>query len=74
MRSLEDIFGFHERTILFEDGKWCIYRKEMDRCYIIHRCANIKKAENTQNTTCHCCGTEMPEELRGLFALNEWER
>ena len=74
MRRLDDIFDDMQRTILFEDGKWCIYRRETDRCYIIHRCAKVNKAENPTNTTCSACWDVMPVPLKGLFMLNEWER
>ena len=74
MRRLDDIFDEYKRIILFEDGMWCIYRKNGNRCYIIHRCDKVNKAENPTNTTCHACSEAMPEALRGLFILNEWKR
>ena len=74
MRKLADIFDEEKRVVLFEDGEWCIYRRSLDRCYIIHRCASISKAEDSTNNSCHACGEVMPVALKGLYILNEWDR
>ncbi len=77
MRSLESIFGDeieYHRTVLFEDGEWCIYRRNNDRCYIIHRCVDVDKANDPGDVTCGACGEMVPVALKGLFMLNEWER
>ena len=78
MRTLEDILSGHhdtaEREILFEDGEWCIYRRLKDRCYIIHRCDKVNRAQNPHHNACHGCSAVMPEPLSGLFRLSEWKR
>ena len=78
MRNLEDILNVRHdvsnREVLFEDGEWCIYRRVHDRCYIIHRCATAHKAMNPTDNECHACSEVMPEALKGLFILHEWER
>ncbi len=78
MKSLHEILSkYHDnkqRDILFEDGEWCIYRRLNDRCYIIHRCGKVNKAQNPMANKCHGCGEVTPEALKGLFKLNEWRR
>ncbi len=78
MRSLESILSlYHESTtrdILFEDGEWCLYRRINDRCYIIHRCGKVNKAQTPRDNSCPGCGETTPVALKGLFALNAWER
>ena len=78
MRSLESILDINhdqvKREILFEDGKWCIYRRANDRCYIIHRCNHTTRAHSSMADRCHECNEVMPVALKGLFMLNEWKR
>ena len=75
MRSLDNIYANSQpakRTLLLEDGEWCIYRREQDRCYMIHRCNIVKRAQTPTDSSCHGCGDAVPVALRGLFILNEW--
>ncbi len=67
MRTLNEIFtnvlGDRKRTILFEDGLWCLYNKEAERLYIIHRCDTARfalDAENADDGAGYgwCCGGE----------------
>ena len=78
MRSLEDILNvqgeLNKRVVLFEDGEWCLYRRQNDRNYIIHRCAGVYKAQNPTDNECHACHEDTPVALMGLFILNEWAR
>ena len=72
MRSLEDIFvtfsAPHVRTVLFEEGLWCIYCRENDKCYIIHRCEQADRAQDLHIPACKC-GKIMPDKLLGLLKL-----
>lgn len=74
MRSLKSIFSGGNRTVLFQEGKWCIYRRERDKCYIIHRCAMANKSLSHDGSKCHACGAVLPKALQGLFFLHEWKR
>ena len=46
MRTLDEIFGHgvRQRRILFEEGLWCIYEKNDDLIYVIHRCDRVSYA------------------------------
>ncbi len=66
MRTLDEIFtngvGDGKRTILFEDGLWCLYNKEAERSYIIHRCDTARFALDADRVLWEyagdgwCCG------------------
>ena len=77
MRSLDNIFSSFlyaaKREVIFEDGEWCIYRRQDSRDYIVHRCDKVNTAHNPHINTC-VCGAVMPVELKGLVLLSEWER
>jgi len=85
MRTLEDIFGTRvKRDILFEDGLWCIYRRDMtgaqrrrrvlDRgVFIAHRCSKSVGAPYPGKYTC-TCQTEAPDSIRTLYTLHQWDR
>ncbi len=60
MRELSDIFrakqGQVKREILFEDGKWCMYKRSLEGCvrdarktFIVHRCAKSRFAIYVEN-------------------------
>jgi hypothetical protein len=89
MRLLEDIFDSSEMTsreILFEEGLWCLYRKEsdLDPINVIHRCANVRWAiDMSRDTEWACgnnetdgsgCGEIAPDKLKGLYMMYMWER
>ncbi len=91
MRSLDTIFKHIGpnlyRTILFEDGKWCLYKRKDDPSpMIVHRCSKAKYAlanagEDDLMWKCGSgqqaesgCGEEAPEKLKGLWRLYTWER
>ena len=87
MKDLDKIFtNTVTREILFEEGDWCIYRKETstrtDVFNVIHRCDKtcMSMSRNTKLWVCGTgareggCGEPVPEKLKGLFMLYTWER
>ena len=90
MRSPDEIFGdeFHVRTVLFEEGEWCIYQRDASGCvynYIIHRCDKVVFALDGEGywrcgevisgeTTGHGCGEEAPDSIKTLYILHRWDR
>lgn len=88
MKDLDDIFSsIAKREILFEEGDWCIYRKDSDtvtdRLNVVHRCDQSAMSMNNSTAKWVCgngshngggCGEPAPEKLKGLFMLYTWER
>ena len=93
MRSLEEIFGTTHvpsphlvtREIVFELGKWCIYRRVSIRgdesmvFIMIHRCerANARTAIEAgylDPGKCRGCGTKTPDDMQTIYALSAWRQ
>ena len=90
MRSLDAIFnhGNGTRTIVFEEGKWCIYRKADDKEYVIHRCSRVIYAIDDDGESGWICGSngaaridqptgcgeKMPDSIKTLYILYRWNR
>lgn len=89
MITLEEIFTEipAKRTILFEEGLWCIYKRQdrglPDDSFAIHRCSSNVRALNHDWWICGNedhrsysvgCGEEAPDSIKTLLILYRWER
>jgi hypothetical protein len=89
MRKLNEIFvdnATTTREILFEEGLWCLYRKEtdVDPINVIHRCGKVRWAiDMSKDTEWECgnnetdgsgCGEAAPDKLKGLYKLYMWDK
>ena len=86
MRTLGDIFAESKskRTILFEEEKWCIYRRPKvieTGCVLIliHRCkactyVDAMESPRKQIDACSSCGETTPDDIKTLYILSTWDQ
>jgi len=74
-----------KREILFEDGLWCIYRNPEERrlvvrrvadphVFIVHRCDKAKHAVLDDCWYCPHCDDAVPNSIKALYTLHQWDR
>ncbi len=69
-------------SVLFQDGDWRIYSTEWDnskpRSMIYHRCGisggDHQWWQGTKGTKCMSCHERIPDAIKGLWRLHEWDR
>jgi hypothetical protein len=88
MRNVDEIFGhsYGKRRILFEDGLWCIYEKNDEGVYVIHRCDKTSysldrdgpwecgSSEDYPEENRYGCGETAPDCIKTLCILHRWDR
>ena len=72
-------------NVLFQDGDWRLVknmlyrRRSIPPSSILHRCGDKFNVSNSwwhtsDLDTCVYCGTAVPDKIKGLHALHNWDR
>ncbi len=86
MRTLKSVFkgSATERTILFEEEEWCIYKRSKVHglgkvLILVHRCNTACYSDAMQLPkepidSCSACGGSTPDDIKTLYILGAWDQ